>query len=300
MTIMPNSLYTIESAQLRVQVAARGAELQSVMDRSNEQEYLWQGDPAFWAKRSPVLFPIVGTLRENRYQYEGNWYEMGRHGFARDRDFELEVRQPDRLQWLLRDDEATRLVYPFSFEFRIDYQVAGATLTVSYEVRNPGTGPLLFSAGGHPAFRVPVVANSNYDDYELYFEKMESSGRWPISPDGLIMQDPEPLLVNSQRLSLNKPLFSRDALVLKHLESHSVRLMDKSGNSYWTFRFAGFPYLGLWAGKGGDFVCVEPWCGIADSVDATQLLTEKEGIQRINPGETWQRSWQLELEPSAH
>lgn len=296
---MAKNLYSIESDQLRVQVAARGAELQSVMDTTKEREFLWQGDPAFWAKRSPVLFPIVGTLRENRYQYEGKWYEMGRHGFARDRDFELEVQEADQLQWLLRDDEETRRMYPFSFEFRIGYKVEQSTLTVTYLISNPGSDPLFFSVGGHPAFRVPVVANSNYDDYELCFEKQESAGRWPISPDGLIEQHTEPLLDNTTHLPLNKPLFSRDALVLKRLESRSMSLLDNNGNRYWTVRFDGFPYLGLWAGKGGDFVCVEPWCGIADSVAASQILTEKEGIQQINPGSSWQRSWQLEVAPLA-
>jgi galactose mutarotase-like enzyme len=288
-------LVTIRTEDITVKINPQGAELTSLIKNNDGQEYMWSADPAFWSKRSPVLFPVVGTLKENCYYYKGERYELGRHGFARDRRFETEDKSENEVVFLLKSDEESLTVYPFHFSFRIRYRVEEESLQVSYEVLNTGSEEMYFSVGGHPAFRVPVKEGEEYSDYYLEFEKAETVGRWPISAEGLIEEFTMPLLDNSNELPLAKELFARDAIVLKDLQSQSVKLLSRKTAAGLDFSFKGFPYLGIWAAKGADFVCIEPWCGIADTVNADQQLPHKEGINSLFPGETFKRSWSVSV-----
>ena len=288
-------MYTIEDQQLRISIHPKGAELQSIYHKGNETEYVWSGDPAFWGKHSPLLFPIVGTLRDNTYVYEGRSYQLSRHGFARDREFVVETQSADAITFLLKSDEPSLKVFPFAFELRISYRVSEASLTTTYDVSNPASGPLYFSVGGHPAFKVPLVPDTVYTDYSLEFDKTENAPRWPISKDGLIERESQPLLVNTRVLPLNKALFTKDALVFKGLQSSSVTLKSPRTQRGLTLSFPGFPFLGIWAAPGADFVCIEPWCGIADSVDSNQQWTDKLGINKLEAGGRFERSWTLRV-----
>lgn len=288
-------MFTIESPAIKAVINPKGAELTSLVLKSTNQEYLWSGDPAYWGKFSPVLFPIVGTLKNNQYQYKGQSYSLSRHGFARDQQFAVEQQSADAITFLLKSNSATLKVFPFEFEFRIRYTALDASLAVSYEVVNTGKEELYFSVGAHPAFRVPLTADTDYDDYVLAFEREETTPRWPISPDGLIETTPQPLLQNIQKLPLTKALFQKDALVLKGLKSTRISLRSDKTNHGLDMDFPGFPFFGIWAAKDADFVCLEPWCGIADGVDASQQLTEKEGINKLNTKETFTRTWTVTL-----
>ncbi len=283
----------IENQHLKVLVHSKGAELQSVFNKELQLEYLWNGDPAFWAKRSPVLFPIVGTLKDNTYFYEGRPYQLGRHGFARDMEFETESQQFDSIVFLLKSSPDTRLHFPFDFEFRISYQLQGYDLITTYTVTNTSAGDMFFSVGGHPAFRLPIAEGTAYDDYYLEFNETETSPRWPISKEGLIEKEPQPLLQDTDILPLTKSLFANDALVLKHPASSLVSLRSDKTEHGLDFDFSGFPYLGIWAAKNADFVCIEPWCGIADPVDSDQQLIHKEGIQQLVKDAVFRRSWKV-------
>jgi galactose mutarotase-like enzyme len=285
----------IQNESLRVEIDPKGAELTSLVNSSNQLEYMWSGDPAFWAKRSPVLFPIVGTLKENTYQISGETYVLGRHGFARDRHFIPEKVSEKKAVFLLKSDQDSLHVYPFNFEFRILYELRKATLNVTYEITNTGNNEMLFSVGGHPAFALPLVEGTQYEDYYLEFEQKETIGRWPISEQGLIEKKPVPLLDNSNTLALTKELFHKDAIVLKGLASTSVSLRSDKTPHGFIFDFADFPFLGLWAAKDADFICIEPWCGIADSVDTNQQLEDKEGIEKVEPGGVFSRTWSVEV-----
>lgn len=285
----------LENEHLRVSLSSKGAELKSVFGKEHGIEYLWQADPAFWAKTSPVLFPIVGTLKENTYFYKGKAYSLPRHGFARDTEFQITAQRQDAVTCTITSDTATLAVYPFPFRFSIIYTISGNRLVVSYAIQNTGTDFLLFSVGGHPAFKVPLGSGTDYEDYQLVFEKNETTGRWPISNTGLIEKEPQPLLDNTSILKLKKALFQKDALVFKQLQSQWIKLTSAKTTHGLQFSFTGFPYLGLWAAPGADFLCIEPWCGIADSVDADQQLEHKEGIRRLPPGETFEASWQVQF-----
>jgi galactose mutarotase-like enzyme len=283
--------YTIENQFLKVEVIEKGAELNSIFQKKHQVEYLWSGDASFWAKKSPVLFPIVGTLKDNTYIFGGKSYSLGRHGFARDKLFTVTKQQPELLEFTLTDDKETLLAYPFNFQFQVVYQLRYDDMDVKYIVNNTGEQTMYFSVGAHPAFRVPLVNGTKYQDYYLQFETAEDAGRYPISRDGLIEAEPVPVFGNSNKLPLTKELFQEDALVFKQLRSQKVELGSGNTGRGVELSFPGFPYLGIWAAKNADFVCIEPWCGIADSVTADQQLENKEGINKLAPGESFSRTW---------
>ncbi len=289
-------MYYIENQQIKAGIHPKGAELQSLYHKGYQQEYMWSGDPAFWGKHSPLLFPIVGTLKANTYIYQDKAYTLSRHGFARDREFTVEANAaPDAITFVLHSDEETKKVFPFDFELRVIYRLVADGLKVSYRVNNPGSDKLYFSVGGHPAFKVPMTAGTSYTDYYLEFNATENTPRWPISKDGLIEAQPQALLDNTNKLPLTKELFAKDALVLKHPASTSVALRSSTTERGLKFDFPGFPFLGIWAAPGADFVCIEPWCGIADSVNSSQQWTEKEGINVLEAAAVFERTWTVSL-----
>ena len=281
---MPGNTYTIQNDHLSIAVQAKGAELVSLYNKKEKLEYMWSGDPAFWGKYSPVLFPIIGELKNNTYYYNNKAYQLSRHGFARDMDFAVVEQTTSSIGFSLLSNTDTLQKFPFEFAFDIIYLLQQDRLTVTYRVKNTGKDDMYFSVGGHPAFKVPIVEGTGYDDYYLEFNKTENAGRWPISAAGLIETDAEPFLSNTNKLPLRKELFYRDAIVFKNLRSDTVRLRSSKHDKGIEFDFSGFPYLGIWAAKDAGFVCIEPWCGIADPVNSSQQLTEKEGINRLAPG----------------
>ncbi len=308
-------MYTIENEYLGVSINLKGAELTGLFHKENGIEYMWSADSNFWGKSSPILFPIVGGLKDNAYIFEGKTYHLPRHGFARDRIFEVEDHWDDGISLVLYSDESTYEIYPFDFEFRIVYELYANLLSVTYHVTNLGENDMYFSVGGHPAFAVPFQKGMKYEDFYLEFDHEENFQRWGLSEQGLILETPEPLfkalksigngifededdesfLSETKIIPLTKELFYQDALVFKELQSTTVTLKSANSQHSLKFDFAGFPFLGIWAAKNADFVCIEPWCGIADSVNHSQELTEKEGINILAAGDVFERAWAVKL-----
>lgn len=288
-------MYILENEILKIVVKDKGAELKSIFHKPLQLDYMWSGDPTYWGKTSPVLFPIVGTLKNDVYDYKGKKYQLKRHGFARDKKFHMTSQDATGLHFTLHSDEETLSAFPFPFLFSICYQLEKNVLAVNYVVENLGDDVMPFSVGGHPAFKLPMVKGTNYNDYFLHFEKAETSGRWPISAEGLIKEQPEMLLESTDTLPLYKGLFAKDAIVLKQLASDWVSLRSFKTDRGLKFHFAGFPYLGLWAAPGADFICVEPWCGIADSVNADGNIMHKEGIILLPSKKSFSITWKVEL-----
>lgn len=285
----------IENELLKVTINPKGAELTSLFHKKNSLEYMWNGNPAFWGKYSPVLFPIIGELKENGYLFENTFYKMGRHGFARDLIFFEEQRDAESVVFLLNSSDGTLKIFPFIFEFRIIYSLKNSKLNVRYIIHNNGKAAMYFSVGGHPAFALPLLPGSAYNDYYLEFEKEETINKWLVSKQGLIEKESVPFLIAEKRIRMTKELFYKDAIVLKNLKSKSVSLKSPVSQHGFKFDFNGFPYLGIWAAKNADFVCIEPWCGIADSVDSDQQLVNKEGIISLEPSAIFSRTWSVEL-----
>jgi galactose mutarotase-like enzyme len=280
------------NSQLQASMDPLGAELREL--KAHGRDYLWSGDPAWWGKCSPVLFPIVGTLKDNHYHYGGTTHTLPRHGFARDKVFEARQLSDTEAVFTMEDDEATRIAYPFRFLLRLRYLLVGNRLTVTYTVINTGDAPLFFSLGAHPAFAVPLMPESTYDDHYLEFETEETAGRWELK-DGLLTGEVVPFLEHQRRIPLTKGLFASDAIVLKGLKSRSLSLRNDKDDHGLRFGIEGWPHLGIWAAKDADFVCIEPWQGHADPVSHDGRLERKPGMLRLAPAEDWENSWWVEL-----
>ena len=288
-------MVSIQNDCLSIAIDPFGAELKKLYNKNTGVEYMWDGNPAFWNKTSPVLFPIIGSLKNDTCYVEGKPYHMGRHGFAREMTFAVSGQDSFSASFSVESDASTLQKFPFPFHLEIAYNISVDELHVTYKVHNTGSSTMYFSIGGHPAFKVPLVPGNDYNDYYLEFNKNENAGRWPISPEGLIETKPEPLLENSQQISLSKELFLKDAVVFKGLQSDQVKLLSARSPHGLEFDFPGFTFLGIWAAKHADFVCIEPWCGIADSVNSTQQLKEKEGINTLQPGNVFERTWKVKV-----
>ncbi len=288
-------MHTISNEFLQIEITNKGAELQSILHKKTGLEYLWNADPNFWSKKSPVLFPIVGGLKNGSYQFNNMTYHLGRHGFARDRIFEVYHQSNDSITYVLKSNEETLAVYPFEFNFFVTYHLSGNQLTCTYKVENTGNQIMYFSCGAHPAFKVPLTNDTVFEDWQLQFSSIENTPKYPLSSDGLIEEKPIACLENTNILPLTKELFYTDALVFKKLQSNKISIVTNKSEHGLTMQFDGFPYFGIWSFKNATFVCLEPWCGIADGVKTTSKLDDKEGIYQLDINANWQRSWSVVL-----
>ncbi|KEQ31415.1 aldose epimerase [Pedobacter antarcticus 4BY] len=284
----------LENEHLIAGFNTKGAELQKLELKSTGLDYLWKGDPAYWGKFSPVLFPIVGALKNDSYIFENKTYSLSRHGFARDKEFEVSRPADNEIIFTLRNSAETLVVYPFTFELALHYKLEDSGLTCTYKVNNPGEKELLFSLGGHPAFAVPFTPDTCYEDHYLLFDRDEDLFFNKIEHN-LISDEQGVLTLKGSKLPLNHELFKDDALVFKSLKSEKIRLANNKNIHGLEFRFSQFPFFGIWATPGADFVCLEPWCGVADGIHHNQQLRDKEGIQTLSPGVKWERSWHVSL-----
>jgi galactose mutarotase-like enzyme len=288
-------MITLENDQIKIQVKTKGAEPDSIFSKEFNLEYLWSGDAKFWNKKSPILFPIVGTLKQNTYYYNSKAYILTRHGFARDMDFTVSNQSETSATFSLSDDEDTLRNFPFPFSLDIIYTITSNNVEVQYRVTNKGNDNMYFSIGAHPAFKVPLDKKLDYQDYYFEFEQIEDGYKWLISKEGLIEPTTVPFLINTNILHITKELFKNDALVFKYLNSHKVKLKTNKSKHGVEVSYPGFPFLGLWAAPGADFVCIEPWCGIADATTSKQELINKEGINLLTPSQVFQRTWSIRL-----
>ncbi len=285
----------LENKYLSISVNSKGAELQSIYSKDTNLEYLWSGDPQFWGKKSPVLFPIVGALKNNSYQYNGATFELGRHGFARDMEFQLTSNLKESISFTLHANEETQKAYPFLFSFTITYTINRNKLSCTYQITNVDLKPMFFSVGAHPAFKVPLEEGLSFEDYQLVFETSETAPQWPLTAEGLIKREPINFFKDNNKIDLNKNLFWGDALVFKELQSTSISLFTNQSKHGFKFEFNQFPYMGIWSAKNADFVCIEPWCGIADNEDTSGDIKQKEGINLLISGEMMSKTWSVEV-----
>lgn len=287
-------MIVLENEYLKASFVTKGAELQSLTDKKNNLNYIWSGDPMHWGKFSPVLFPIVGALKDNTYFFDGQFYQLPRHGFARDYEFDVAVTSDTEVVFKLINDVETMKCYPFQFRLQIRYRLKGRQFSCTYEVTNPSAeSSLLFSIGAHPAFAVPFTNDTQYSDHFLEFNKDQQLTFHKISND-LISNETIDIELDNRKLPLAHDLFYEDALVFKHLKSDCISLRNHKNEHGIHFKFNDFPFFGIWAAKDADFICLEPWCGIADGVSHQQDLRKKEGIVELAPLKSWERVWQID------
>jgi galactose mutarotase-like enzyme len=271
----------LASNDLTVNFKIKGAELCSVKNKQGI-EFMWQANPLVWPRHAPILFPIVGKLLNNSYRTDDKVYELNQHGFARDLDFKIIEQTPTQVCFELNSDSYTNNTYPFEFNLKISYRLEGSLLTSTYAVYNPSKIKLPFSIGAHPGFKCPILPHEKFEDYYLEFEKNE----FELSElnNGLRTTRKNPLALNEKRLDINQHLFNNDALVFENQQINEISLCSKVSAHKITLKSHDWPYFGIWAKKNcAEFICLEPWYGIADTETTNQQLKSKEGIRWLEP-----------------
>lgn len=272
---------TISSGALSAQVDPLGAQL-SVLRDSAGRELLWDGNPAVWNGRAPLLFPIVGTLAGGVYRVADKSYALPRHGFARHKPFEVLSTSPAAASLRLRADDQTLVVYPFHFQLQVRFEVADATLTVTSSVTNEGDAPMPASFGYHPAFRWPLPFGSARALHAVEFDVEEPEPIRRLDSAGLLTSVRYPTPIHARRLLLHDELFADDAVILDAVRSRGVSYGANTGPRL-TIRFPDTPYLALWSKPGAPFICIEPWHGIADPVGFAGDFRDKPGVFMVPP-----------------
>jgi len=291
-----NDMKTISNKQLTIQVSPHGAELCSIV--ANGKEYLWQADPAFWKRHSPVLFPIVGSVWENEYRNEGIPYTLTQHGFARDMEFTLISEKEDEVRYRLVSNEETLQKYPFPFCLEIGYRIQGKKIEVMWEVKNTGDKEMYFQIGAHPAFYWPEFDASNSERGFFRFDKENGLKYILISEKGCADPSTEySLELTDGLLPLDTHTFDKDALILENEQVRKVTLYNKEKLAYLSLHFNA-PVVGLWSppAKNAPFVCIEPWYGRCDRAHYTGEYKDKDWMQHLQPEEIFQGGYTIEID----
>jgi galactose mutarotase-like enzyme len=274
---------SLVSKQLRASINPLGAQL-SILQDSRGRDLLWNGDAAVWSGRAPVLFPIVGALAGGAYRLGPGTYVLSRHGFARGKLFKLIEANAAAALFRLIADESTRAVYPFHFELDIQFELLDATLTVTALIRNEGDRDMPASFGFHPAFRWPLPFDKPKAAHFIEFEIDEPGPIRRLNAQGLLTSTRHSTPIRGRRLTLEDALFRDDAVILDQVRSRTVNY-GADGAPGIRVHFPDSPYLGVWS-KPGDFVCIEPWNGIADPEGFTGDFRDKPGVFTVAPDAT--------------
>ncbi len=288
-----SEIISISSNSLTASIDTMGAQLMNLS--KGESEYLWQGDSNWWPRRAPILFPIVGVLKDGEAESAEGTISLARHGLARLNQFEVVEQSPSSVTLQLKSTEETRKSYPYDFELKLIFSVAGDTLTQTYEVTNTGNVVLPFTLGAHPAFNIPIpgVEAASLDQYHLSFTRSWTSYGPSITDEGLCnYATPQRLVVDSDTLELSWELIDREkTITLEDVPDRRITLTTNAEASSEAhgiqMDFEGFDYLGIWsAAPGCPFVALEPWCGIADTVDTDGVFEHKPGMINLEPGQS--------------
>jgi galactose mutarotase-like enzyme len=283
--------HVMSNGTLSATVKADGAELCSLRDGVGE-EMLWQAGP-IWPRHAPVLFPIVGRLKDDRLRHDGRSYHLTQHGFARDRRFAWLNRSTTACRLVLHEDTETRAVYPFAFRLEIAFTLDDDALETSFTVANPGREVLPASVGAHPGFVWPLLEGADKAAHVLEFASPETA---PIRrlEGGLLKPDADPSPVTGQTLALDPKLFAADAVIMPEPASRSVRYTAPGAPAV-EVAWQGFRQLGIWSREGGEFLCIEPWHGMASPADFDGEFRDKPGLMLIPPGERRTLSMRIRL-----
>ena len=286
--------FQIRNESLTLEIDAHGAEMKSLIDNCSGQEYLWCGDAAYWGRTSPVLFPLVGNYREKQSCFDGKWYSLSQHGFARDMDFELVSEKGDEIWFALEDSPETLEKYPFGFRLELGYRLQGRAVEVLWKVTNKNDREMYFSIGGHPAFNCPLREGEKQTDYRIGFDTCEPLTASVLDENGTVFERTKVLELTDGMLQITDSLFDEDALIVEHDQAHKVALYTPEGEKYLEVKFEA-PLFGIWspAGKHAPFVCIEPWYGRSDRADFGQKLEEREWGNVLKAGEIFTAVYQI-------
>lgn len=288
--------YFIENEKLIVRIDSFGAEVKSVLKKDGYKEYMWYGDPAYWGRTSPVLFPFVGSLKDKKYKWKDKEYSMGQHGFARDMEFVFLEKNDQMISFVLRSNDNTLAKYPFEFELIISYELSDNSLKVGWTVNNTGEDTMYFSIGAHPAFLCPVNAEASKEGYKLYFEGVDRIMHHGNTRDtGLaVMSENLELTLNDGRASITRDFFDRCTYMIEGNQTKLVGIEDRNGNRIVDVSFD-TPLFAIWSPeeKNAPFICIEPWYGRCDATDFEGDLSMREHTNVLKPQETFYGGYEM-------
>lgn len=281
-------MLTIKNDYITATFKEIGAEMKSLV--CGGTEYIWQGDPKFWGSSTPFLFPICGGLRDDEYFLAGEKYSLQKHGFIRFCKFEVEEKSDNSITFIQTANEDTKREFPFDYELRVKYTLEGKKLTVEYIVKNTDNKKMYFSIGAHDGYATP----EGIEEYDFILPEAESLYASELV-GSLIGENETKITDNTDTLALKYDYFSVDALVFKSMKARSATLKNRNNGREFKITFDGFDYFLLWTKPDAPYICLEPWCGIHDSVNADKNIETKEGIIALESGETFSAVRTLEI-----
>lgn len=287
----------LENGLLSAQVQELGATLRSLRMKEGGPEYIWQGDSRFWRGSAPNLFPFIGRLHGGRYTLKGKDYEMGLHGFAREKEFRCLSREKDFCLLSLEDDEHSRSIYPYRFCLSLAFRLGEEGLDIGYSLENRDEKPLFCALGAHPGFNLPLEPGLDFSDYVLSFPESFRAERVFFGPNGLCQGEKQPYpLEEGRKIRLSHELFSQEALVLKGWPGQLSVAPDKGGRGF-RLSCTNMPYIGLWHAPGtqAPFLCVEPWSSLPGREGITEELSAMEDRIKLPPGEKFESRLSITL-----
>lgn len=286
-------IHHIQKDNFSAQISDLGAELISFKNETTKFEFIWNGNPDIWNGRAPLLFPIIGKLKNDEYLLDGKTYKMEKHGFARKSNFNLIEKTKSSARFMLKYNNQTLNIYPFKFELEVLFEINNRNLKVTNTVRNIDKKVMFFTFGLHPAFSLPLE-NSTLNDYFVEFEKEEKLQLFELE-DGLINRKSRKFTLNSEnRIQLSTDIFNNDALIFKNLNSKEISIGNiKSDYKLKLIRNANLPNLGIWAKPKAPYVCIEPWLGHADFTDSNNSFIEKDNIVKLNIGDEFETGYEI-------
>lgn len=287
-------MYILENEDLIIESKSSGAELTRIYSKKYNKEVLWNGDKKYWGRQSPILFPIVGRLKENETLIEDKIYNINQHGFARDMDFDLISIDKKSVTYKLTSDEKSREIYPYNFNLFISYTIIDEKVKITWKVENIDSQEIYFSIGGHPAFN--ISSPENLIDYYIEFKCRKNVNK--INLEGPYYGEIEEI-ESLPILELNSSVFENDAIIYTNIDK--VSLKSSKGEFYININIKDFPLVGIWTPYYKDtnstapFICIEPWYGLADSVDSNKIYKNKKYINKLNIGESFEVSYDIEI-----
>lgn len=287
----------ISNGKIVASVDSCGAELKSLRRVDTDKEYMWCGDKKYWGRTSPLLFPLVGGLKNGEYRYKGGTYRMEKHGFVREAEFKLMSHDETELWFTLSADEETKKIYPFDFKLEVGYRLEGMKLRVLWRVENPSEETLYFSIGGHPGINCPINEGEKRADYYLGFDAKECIRCTVIGEDGLASDNKVIYELEDGTLPITEELFQRDAIVMEDYQIHEISMLTPDKKPYVKVAFD-MPVVAVWSPAGIDapFLCIEPWCGICDHTDFTGTLEERKWGNEVQPGKRFASEYSISIE----
>ena len=286
----------LENNNLIIEVKNNGAELTKIYSKAINKDFLWSANSKYWGRHSPILFPIVGRLKDNETNIKGTMYNMNQHGFARDMYFDLINQEKNSLTYKLKSDDTTKSRYPYEFELIIKYTLNTSSITVSWEVKNKSNEFMYFSIGAHPAFNVPFDDNTDLSQYYLKFQSKNTVNSYILEGPFVSKKTSLSCLNN---LDIKPELFKNDAVIYDNVSE--VSICSKISNTSIHVNFENFPFVGIWSpyyketNSIAPFICIEPWYGIADSINSNKYFKSKLGINKLSIGEVFKASYEIEI-----